>query len=252
MPHRAVGVNTIMAARRCRRNDISRRGDNAVTGRRQIDPANSLREFHMVATQFSRTASDCLRRNDFPGDSGGTVDKHRARRARIGLAGARSPTVMIAVPDTFPAVIVPRPDREQRKTTFWASALNYLIESLGLCGAALCGAPLHQEALIEPAAGEEKLSQPRDIHSSERRAVTTLISPAAIRSAATPEPDRRSDHVTAPGYVIALSDESSDERERKIKTTVAALAELDDRTLLDMGVPHRSQIEQVVRYCLDC
>jgi len=38
----------------------------------------------------------------------------------------------------------------------------------------------------------------------------------------------------------------------EIKRTVAALAELDDRTLRDIGIPHRSQIEQVVRYCRDC
>ena len=206
----------------------------------------------MMATQFSRTANDFRRRNDFPGDSGGTVDKHPTRTARIGSAGARAPTVILAVPDTFPAVIVARPDTEQPKTTFWASALDYLIESLGLCGAALGGVALLPLAFVEPATGKENLSQPREIHSGERRAVTTLIPPGAIRPAASPKPDRQSDHVTAAGYVISLSDDSSDERERKIKTTVAALTELDDRTLLDMGVPHRSQIEQVVRYCLDC
>jgi hypothetical protein len=36
-------------------------------------------------------------------------------------------------------------------------------------------------------------------------------------------------------------------RERKIKEAVAALAEYDDRMLRDMGFPHRSQIEQIVR-----
>jgi hypothetical protein len=208
----------------------------------------------MVANHFSPTTNDFLRRNDFPGDSGGTVDKNSMRTARVDLAGARSPTVIIAVPDKFPAVIVARPDTNQRKTTFRSSALDYLIESLGLYGAALYRAAIHPVALfaVEPARDDEKLSRPRDIYSSERRGVTNLISPAAIQHAASPELDLRSNHVTPAGYVIALSDDSSRERERKIKTTVAALAELDDRTLLDMGVPHRSQIEQVVRYCLDC
>jgi uncharacterized protein YjiS (DUF1127 family) len=41
-------------------------------------------------------------------------------------------------------------------------------------------------------------------------------------------------------------------REREIKKAVAALAKLDDRTLRDIGIPRRSQIEQVVRYCRDC
>jgi uncharacterized protein YjiS (DUF1127 family) len=30
------------------------------------------------------------------------------------------------------------------------------------------------------------------------------------------------------------------------------LTKLDDGTLRDIGIPHRSQIEQVVRYCRDC
>ena len=41
-------------------------------------------------------------------------------------------------------------------------------------------------------------------------------------------------------------------RERQIRRAVAALAEFDDRTLRDMGIPSRSEIEQVVRYCHDC
>jgi uncharacterized protein YjiS (DUF1127 family) len=41
-------------------------------------------------------------------------------------------------------------------------------------------------------------------------------------------------------------------REREIKKAVAALEKLDDRTLRDIGIPQRSQIEQVVRYCRDC
>jgi uncharacterized protein YjiS (DUF1127 family) len=251
-PQRTVVVTTIMAARDCRRNDILRRSDNAVTGRRQINPANSLREFHMVATQFSRTATDFPRRSDFPGDSGGTVDRNPMQTARVDLTGAKSPTVILAIPDTFPAVIVARPDTTPRKSTFWSSALDYLIESLGLCGAALHGVAIDPVALFEPAHDDEKLSRPRDIQSSERREVKSLISPAPIRHAPSPEHDRPPNHVTPAGYVIALSSDSPRERERKIKTTVAALAELDDRTLIDMGVPHRSQIEQVVRYCLDC
>ena len=41
-------------------------------------------------------------------------------------------------------------------------------------------------------------------------------------------------------------------RERQIRKAVAALAELDDRTLRDIGISHRSQIDQTVRYCRDC
>ena len=41
-------------------------------------------------------------------------------------------------------------------------------------------------------------------------------------------------------------------REREIKRAVVALAQFDDRTLRDMGIAGRSQIEHVVRYCHDC
>jgi uncharacterized protein YjiS (DUF1127 family) len=41
-------------------------------------------------------------------------------------------------------------------------------------------------------------------------------------------------------------------REREIKRAVYALDSFDDRTLRDMGIRHRSQIEQTVRYCRDC
>jgi len=40
--------------------------------------------------------------------------------------------------------------------------------------------------------------------------------------------------------------------QREIAALVADLVELDDRTLRDIGIPHRAQIEQVVRYGRDC
>jgi uncharacterized protein YjiS (DUF1127 family) len=40
--------------------------------------------------------------------------------------------------------------------------------------------------------------------------------------------------------------------EREIAALVADLEELDDRTLRDIGIPHRSQIVQAVRYGRDC
>jgi uncharacterized protein YjiS (DUF1127 family) len=40
-------------------------------------------------------------------------------------------------------------------------------------------------------------------------------------------------------------------QEQRIKRTVAALAQFDDRILWDVGIPERSQIEEVVRHCRD-
>ncbi|WP_157088096.1 hypothetical protein [Bradyrhizobium jicamae] len=42
------------------------------------------------------------------------------------------------------------------------------------------------------------------------------------------------------------------EREQQIEKAIAALAKLDDRTLLGLGISHRSHIEWTVRYCHDC
>ena len=60
-----------------------------------------------------------------------------------------------------------------------------------------------------------------------------------------------------PGHDARTPGESSAqarrrEREQKIERAVAALAKLDDRTLLGLGIPHRSHIEWIVRYCHDC
>lgn len=41
-------------------------------------------------------------------------------------------------------------------------------------------------------------------------------------------------------------------REREIRRAVAALMELDDRTLRDIGILGRADIERMVRYCHDC
>jgi uncharacterized protein YjiS (DUF1127 family) len=41
-------------------------------------------------------------------------------------------------------------------------------------------------------------------------------------------------------------------REREIERAVAALAEYDERTLRDLGINGRADIERVVRYCRDC
>ena len=42
------------------------------------------------------------------------------------------------------------------------------------------------------------------------------------------------------------------EREQQIEKAIAALAKLDDGTLLALGISHRSHIEWTVRYCHDC
>ena len=60
-----------------------------------------------------------------------------------------------------------------------------------------------------------------------------------------------------PSHDAAIADRISalarwHEREQEIERAIAALAKLDDRTLLGLGISHRSHIEWTVRYCHDC
>ncbi len=41
-------------------------------------------------------------------------------------------------------------------------------------------------------------------------------------------------------------------REHRIREAVRRLGLLDDHTLRDLGIPHRSMIELTVRFCFDC
>ncbi|MBR0747639.1 DUF1127 domain-containing protein [Bradyrhizobium japonicum] len=41
-------------------------------------------------------------------------------------------------------------------------------------------------------------------------------------------------------------------REREIKSAIAALSKYDERTLRNLGIHGRADIERMVRYCRDC
>ena len=60
-----------------------------------------------------------------------------------------------------------------------------------------------------------------------------------------------------PGHDADIAEQSAAqaywlEREQQIERAIAALAKLDDGTLLALGISHRSHIEWTVRYCHDC
>jgi uncharacterized protein YjiS (DUF1127 family) len=129
-----------------------------------------------------------------------------------------------------------------RETTFWSAVVAYLIESF-----ALYAASMHPVALYpaEPRPGERNIQQPRQATWRERRGRLRLVS---TTTSAGPEPETS----PTPAAENAIGFGGDREREREVERAVAALAELDDRTLRELGIPHRSQIEQTVRYCHDC
>jgi uncharacterized protein YjiS (DUF1127 family) len=59
--------------------------------------------------------------------------------------------------------------------------------------------------------------------------------------------DRSSHHIWRKVWAAVANRWARWRRERQVKKAVATLAEFDDRTLRDIGIPHRSQIEQAAR-----
>jgi hypothetical protein len=133
------------------------------------------------------------------------------------------------------------------KPAFWSSVVDYVIESF-----ALCAASIHPVALfpVVPQPDQRDMPQSRQVFAPGRRAFLTVVSTAAGRGPSSPGPEPESGPAPPAGCEIGFAGDS--QREREIKKAVAALAELDDRTLRDLGIPHRSHIEQTVRYCHDC
>jgi uncharacterized protein YjiS (DUF1127 family) len=161
--------------------------------------------------------------------------------------------------------------------TAWPSIFWFFLE-----GFALYGASLHAIATSPVAAstGEAGAPQPQELLWRERRKSISLVTsrasgglraleregdidrialgsnmPFATNGHGSPaiEVDRIHDSGSLTGIWSAIvSRWAKWRREREIKGAVAALAEFDDRTLRDMGISHRSRIEQVVRYGRDC
>jgi uncharacterized protein YjiS (DUF1127 family) len=134
-----------------------------------------------------------------------------------------------------------------RKTAFWSSVLDYVIESF-----ALYAASFHPVALFPV----ERRLDPRDMpHSGQvfgpgRRGLLTLVSTTASPETSRRRPEPSTSPSPPAGYAIGLV--GATQRELEIEKAVAALAKLDDRTLRDLGIPHRSLVERTVRYCRDC
>jgi uncharacterized protein YjiS (DUF1127 family) len=156
-----------------------------------------------------------------------------------------------------------------RPSVFW-----FLLEGFALYGASLhCLATTAVTAIASEVGARQHQKPAR----SKRQKSTTLVSPAAraeitvleredaidrtafgTRMPSTRDgfasPTREVDQYrfVHPGWLAIVwraiaSRWAKWRREREVKKAVAALAQYDDRTLRDMGILHRSQIEQTVR-----
>lgn len=124
------------------------------------------------------------------------------------------------------------PVREDNPASWWSAALLCVME-----GFALYGAALHPNAAF-PVEVIRRTASARSLH------------PAA-GSRTDLQTRRRWSCWAALGETTAVLWKHW-RREREINRAVAALSSYDDRTLRDLGINGRADIERVVRYCRDC
>jgi uncharacterized protein YjiS (DUF1127 family) len=193
-----------------------------------------------------------------------------------------SPRLDLGAVNSRPAAMPAITRADRQNTGPWSSMFTFFMEGFALYGAAY-GTLLNEitTSLVEPAPIDAKAEKPSvnerrrtiaivssttspEVAGSELENDTSRTGPsteapsedtglAAIYGSHSFDTDRssRRNWLIKPWSAIASRRERR-RHEREIKKAVAALMELDSRTLRDIGIPHRSQIEQVVRYCRDC
>jgi uncharacterized protein YjiS (DUF1127 family) len=140
-------------------------------------------------------------------------------------------------------------------TSLWWSVLASFAEGFGAFGVALypTGDMPVQAILV---ARKESLQHPRsrELTATGHEHETDLLSESIRLGSGSARGVRPPWHrnLLALIYDAAAALWAHWRREREIKRAVVALAQFDDRTLRDMGIGRRSEIEHVVRYCHDC
>lgn len=145
-----------------------------------------------------------------------------------------------------------------RATGWWAAVLLFFMEGFARYGAALYPSAAFSVEIAPTTA----LARPPRPTGREPRVVTheqgglqlskngnVVELQRAVWS--DPRPRRRWNWWTALAETVAVL-LTYWRRERAIRRAVAALAEYDDRTLRDLGIHGRADIERVVRHCRDC
>jgi uncharacterized protein YjiS (DUF1127 family) len=172
-----------------------------------------------------------------------------------GMARRRS-AVRSGLPESNPAAAsaIVRPG--YARTSLCLSVLAAFAEGFGAYSLALYPtADFPLETIV--VARKEALQQPgsRDLATAGRLHEANLLSVDA-RLGGGPAPDASLPwYRNLPALIYdkaAAASWAYWRREREIRKAVVALAQFDDRSLRDMGISSRSEIEQVVRYCHDC
>jgi uncharacterized protein YjiS (DUF1127 family) len=259
--------------------------DGPVTDSRQISPHQQLRGILMVSKMQSSVYQNrggsqhhAPSVNDvrFGGiDTKISVDQKLVPAPRPTLENA-------AAQEVIPPAMSTVTGTDRANLASWSSAFTYLME-----GFTLYGASLHPNAYfpVERYQAEKSIPQPWGISQREWRrfislALRSLLAawwhsslntlpigsrPMNPRSATADNILVEFDGVTSPhvaqpsrrnwltsSWEVIAALWTHWRREHEIRKTVSVLAECDDRTLRDIGIPHRSQIKQTIRCCRDC
>ncbi|MBR0822655.1 DUF1127 domain-containing protein [Bradyrhizobium liaoningense] len=172
---------------------------------------------------------------------------------RLGAAAA-----MPRLPEIGSSPDVPPARQDRPVTTFWRAVFASLME-----GFVLYGASLHPTAAVPVQAMLDAVRESRP-PSADRTppAPAKSVSDGAANSGNIVRFDRVPPRDARParswlhslgaalGTVMALP--AHWRREWEIRKAVAGLMEFDDRTLRDIGINGRSEVERMVRYCRDC
>ena len=203
-----------------------------------------------------------------------------APRQKNGLAHQQTSRPGVARANSFPRVVPATTQADRISIDIWSWMIASFMEGFALYGASFHGIPAPP---VDPHSAKTGATPPEKNSFHERH--ISLVSSSADPVGKTPELEGGSDSLTPELGEPSATDRPAgrDDRldavefgqpnrrhwltscrgsvvtlwrhwrlERRIKKSVAALADFDDQTLFDMGIPRRSQIEQVVRYCHDC
>jgi uncharacterized protein YjiS (DUF1127 family) len=173
-------------------------------------------------------------------DNSSITHENRAWAPQCDLTDVKSP----------PAITPTMTRADRRNTGPWPSIFTSLTKAFALYGASYGSyGALPNDTATSPA--EASARQPETISPFEPRKFISIVSPSASPELTAPKHEICRNWLGKPWRAIA-SRRAHWRRQREIKKAVAALTKFDDGTLRDIGIPHRSQIEQVVRYCRDC
>ncbi|MDI3564025.1 DUF1127 domain-containing protein [Bradyrhizobium sp. Arg816] len=191
-----------------------------------------------------------------PGNMGLDGANWVARSDSRGMVSLRAIAAGHSLPDIGSPSVAPPAAQDQPATTFWWAVFASVMEGFALYGAALHPtAAVPVQAMLDavresrPPSADRTPPAPAKSDGAGDSGNIVLFDRVPPRDA---RPARSWLHAlgAALGTVMALP--AHWRREWEIRRAVAGLMEFDDRTLRDIGINGRSEVERVVRYCRDC